>query len=36
LKLGNITTGNTYWAFAHANNMVAGNVGHLWNHDSDT
>ena len=37
MKLANNTTGNTYWAFAHANEMVAGHhVGHLWNYGFNT
>ncbi|MGE3652449.1 MAG: DUF4114 domain-containing protein, partial [Reyranellaceae bacterium] len=37
MKLVNNTTGNTYWAFAHANEMAAGHhVGHLWNYGFNT
>jgi len=37
MKLVNNTTGNTYWAFAHANEMAAGqHVGHLWNYGLNT
>ena len=37
MKLVNNTTGDTYWAFAHANETVAGqHVGHLWNYGLNT
>ncbi len=37
MKLVNNTTGAHYWAFAHANEIVAGqNVGHLWNYGLNT
>ncbi|HZX82079.1 MAG TPA: DUF4114 domain-containing protein, partial [Reyranella sp.] len=37
MKLMNNTTGAQYWAFAHANEIVAGqNVGHLWNYGLNT
>jgi hypothetical protein len=37
MKLVNDTTGAHYWAFAHANEIVAGqNVGHLWNYGLNT
>jgi hypothetical protein len=37
MKLTNQTTGAFYWAFAHANEQVAGQqVGHLWNYGLNT
>jgi hypothetical protein len=37
MKLTDNTTGAHYWAFAHANEVVAGqNVGHLWNYGLNT
>jgi hypothetical protein len=37
MELVNNTHGNTFWAFAQANEMVGGqNVGHLWNYDMNT
>ena len=37
MKLTDNTTGAHYWAFAHANEIVAGqNVGHLWNYGLNT
>ncbi|MBV8188781.1 MAG: S8 family serine peptidase [Alphaproteobacteria bacterium] len=37
MELVNNTHGNTYWAFAQANEMVGGqNVGHLWNYGMNT
>jgi hypothetical protein len=37
MKLTNQTTGAHFWAFAHANETVAGQpVGHLWNYGLNT
>jgi hypothetical protein len=37
MKLTNATSGDTYWAFAQANEMVNGvPVGHLWNYGANT
>ncbi len=37
MKLTNQSTGNTYWAFADANEKVQGEgVGHLWNYGHNT
>jgi hypothetical protein len=37
MELTNNTHGNTYWAFAQANESVNGqNVGHLWNYGLNT
>ena len=37
MRLDNLTTGAVYWAFAQANEKVAGQpVGHLWNHGLNT
>lgn len=37
MTLTNNTSGNTYWAFAQANEMSGGqHVGHLWNYGSNT
>ena len=37
MQLTNSTTGNTYWAFSQANEVVDGQpVGHLWNYGLNT
>jgi hypothetical protein len=37
MQLQNLTTGNTYWAFSHANETAGGQpVGHLWNYGLNT
>jgi hypothetical protein len=37
MKLVNHTSGNTYWAFAQANETVGGqHVGHLWSYGLNT
>ena len=37
LRLENLTTGAFYWAFANANEQVAGqSVGHIWNYGLNT
>jgi hypothetical protein len=37
MTLVNQSSGNTYWAFSHANEAVNGqSVGHIWNYGLNT
>ena len=37
MELVNVTTGNTFWAFSQANEVVGGeHIAHLWNYGANT